>query len=103
MIATRREHARHDNKDFSSGAMIESVVRRAKKLALKRYIGGGQKGIMVDDLLTTVREEFKENEDDRAKIVGKEGERIVSAERPGHEAPPPTRSVERIPATGRYL
>src|SRR5262249_13859655 len=46
-------------KDFSSGAMIESVVRRAKKLALKRYIGGGQKGIMVDDLLTAVREEFK--------------------------------------------
>ena len=37
-------------KDFSSGAMIESVVRRAKKLALKRYIAGGQKGIMVDDL-----------------------------------------------------
>src|SRR5256712_778102 len=50
-------------KDFSSGAMIESVVRRAKKLALKRYIAGGQKGIMVDDLLTAVREEFKENED----------------------------------------
>jgi len=43
--------------------MIESVVRRAKKLALKRYIAGGQKGIMVDDLLTAVREEFKENED----------------------------------------
>src|SRR6266436_2781352 len=50
-------------KDFASGAMIESVVRRAKKLALKRYIAGGQKGIMVDDLLTAVREEFKENED----------------------------------------
>jgi len=66
-------------KDFSSGAMIESVVRRAKKLALKRYIGRGEKGIMADDLLTAVREEFKENEDlpnttnpdDWAKIAGR--------------------------------
>jgi proteasome-associated ATPase len=98
-------------KDFSSGAMIESVVRRAKKLALKRYIGGGQKGIMVDDLLTAVREEFKENEDlpnttnpdDWAKIAGKKGERIVSAERLRHEAQAPARSVEHVPATGQYL
>src|SRR3989338_10556489 len=50
-------------KDFSSGAMIESIVRRAKKLALKRYIATSQKGITLDDLLTAVREEFKENED----------------------------------------
>src|SRR5215468_3165751 len=98
-------------KDFSSGAMIESVVRRAKKLALKRYIGGGQKGIMADDLLTAVREEFKENEDlpnttnpdDWAKIAGKKGERIVSAQQLRHEAPSPSRSVERVPATGQYL
>jgi len=98
-------------KDFSSGAMIESVVRRAKKLALKRYIGRGEKGIMADDLLTAVREEFKENEDlpnttnpdDWAKIAGKKGERIVSAQTLRHEAPTPTRSVERIPATGQYL
>src|SRR5438034_8676145 len=68
-----------------SGATIESVVRRAKKLALKRYIGGGEKGITTDDLITAVREEFKENEDlpnttnpdDWAKIAGKKGERIV--------------------------
>src|SRR6476660_213663 len=73
-------------KDFSSGAMIESVVRRAKKLALKRYIGHGEKGITTDDLLSAIREEFKENEDlpntthpdDWAKIAGKKGERIVS-------------------------
>src|SRR5207244_571211 len=66
-------------KDFASGAMIESVVRRAKKLALKRLIGGGPKGIATDDLKTAVREEFKENEDlpnttnpdDWAKIAGK--------------------------------
>src|SRR5215467_7409658 len=75
-------------KDFVSGAMIESVVRRAKKLALKRYIGGGQKGIMADDLLMAIREEFKENEDlpntthpdDWAKIAGKKGERIIAAQ-----------------------
>src|SRR5207253_259034 len=72
-------------KDFSSGAMIESVVRRAKKLALKRLIGGGEKGISAGDLINAVREEFKENEDlpnttnpgDWAKIAGKKGERIV--------------------------
>ena len=72
-------------KDFASGAMMESVVRRAKKLALKRYIASGEKGIKLDDLLAAVREEFKENEDlpnttnpdDWAKIAGKKGERIV--------------------------
>jgi len=98
-------------KDFSSGAMIESVVRRAKKLALKRYIAGGQKGIMVDDLLTAVREEFKENEDlpnttnpdDWAKIAGKKGERIISVTMLRNEAPSTPRSVERIVTTGQYL
>jgi proteasome-associated ATPase len=45
-------------KDFASGAMIESVVRRAKKLALKRLIGGGAKGVATDDLTAAVREEF---------------------------------------------
>src|SRR5947199_9569374 len=50
-------------KDFSSGAMIESVVRRAKKLALKRLIGGGEKGISGGDLLNAVREGFREAED----------------------------------------
>ena len=72
-------------KDFASGAMIESVVRRAKKLALKRYIQTREKGIKGEDLLNAVREEFKENEDlpnttnpdDWAKIAGKKGERIV--------------------------
>src|ERR1051325_11826097 len=75
-------------KDFSSGAMIESVVRRAKKLALKRYIGGGEKGITADDLQLAVREEFKENEDlpnttnpdDWAKIAGKKREGVGSVQ-----------------------
>jgi len=98
-------------KDFSSGAMIESVVRRAKKLALKRYIAGGQKGIMVDDLLTAVREEFKENEDlpnttnpdDWAKIAGKKGERIVYVKPLMGETKEKLRSVERVVNTGQYL
>ena len=72
-------------KDFSSGAMIENIVRRAKKLAIKRQIAGGPKGIRTDDLLSSIRQEFKEHEDlpnttnpdDWAKISGKKGERIV--------------------------
>ncbi|PYO09109.1 MAG: proteasome ATPase [Candidatus Rokuibacteriota bacterium] len=98
-------------KDFASGAMIESVVRRAKKLALKRYIGGGQKGIMADDLQSAIREEFKENEDlpntthpdDWAKIAGKKGERIVSVKSLTGEVPGPKRNVEKIVTTGQYL
>ncbi len=72
-------------RDFASGAMIENIVRRAKKLAIKRELSGGQKGIRVDDLVRAVRQEFKEHEDlpnttnpdDWAKISGKKGERIV--------------------------
>src|SRR6266436_715884 len=98
-------------KDFSSGAMIESVVRRAKKLALKRYIGRGEKGIMADDLLTAVREEFKENEDlpnttnpdDWAKIAGKKGERIVYVKPLMGETQKEKRNVERVVNTGQYL
>src|SRR6266566_382856 len=98
-------------KDFASGAMIESVVRRAKKLALKRYIGRGEKGITTDDLLTAIREEFKENEDlpntthpdDWAKIAGKKGERIVSVKPLISEPPSQKRSVEQIVTTGQYL
>src|SRR5437773_2554837 len=98
-------------KDFSSGAMIESVVRRAKKLALKRYIAGGPKGIMVDDLLTAVREEFQENEDlpntsnpdDWAKIAGKKGERIVYVKPLMGETTETLRSVEKVVNTGQYI
>jgi proteasome-associated ATPase len=98
-------------KDFSSGAMIESIVRRAKKLALKRYIGKGEKGIMTDDLLTAVREEFKENEDlpnttnpdDWAKIAGKKGERIVYVKPLMGETKEKQRNVERVVNTGQYL
>lgn len=98
-------------KDFMSGAMIESIVRRAKKLALKRYIGGGLKGITEDDLLNAAREEFKENEDlpnttnpdDWAKIAGKKGERIVYVKPLRDESKEKKRDVERIVTTGQYL
>ena len=98
-------------KDFSSGAMIESVVRRAKKLALKRYIQTSEKGINLDDLLNAVREEFKENEDlpnttnpdDWAKIAGKKGERIVYVKPLMGETKEKQRAVERIINTGQYL
>ena len=98
-------------KDFSSGAMIESVVRRAKKLALKRYIQTSEKGINLDDLLNAVREEFKENEDlpnttnpdDGAKIAGKKGERIVYVKPLMGEAKEKQRAVERVINTGQYL
>jgi proteasome-associated ATPase len=72
-------------KDFNSGAMIESVVARAKKLAIKRLLASGERGLTTADLLTAIREEFRENEDlpnttnpdDWARISGKKGERIV--------------------------
>src|SRR5467141_3139124 len=98
-------------KDFSSGAMLESVVRRAKKLALKRYIGNGEKGITTDDLLSAVREEFKENEDlpnttnpdDWARIAGTKGERIVSVRPLTSESKQKQSVIERVVATGQYL
>jgi len=99
-------------KDFSSGAMIESIVRRAKKLALKRYIGHGEKGIAIDDLVTAVREEFKENEDlpntsnpdDWAKIAGRKRDRIVSIKLVATEPQAAAaQQVERVVTTGQYL
>jgi proteasome-associated ATPase len=98
-------------KDFASGAMIESIVRRAKKMALKRFIAGGEKGITEADLLTAVREEFKENEDlpnttnpdDWAKIAGKKGERIVYVKPLMGDAREKQRNVERVVNTGQYL
>ncbi len=98
-------------KDFASGAMIESIVRRAKTLALKRYIGGGEKGVGLDDLLTAVREEFGENEDlpnttnpdDWAKIAGRKGERIVYVKPLENESRSKSRIVEGVVNTGQYL
>jgi proteasome-associated ATPase len=99
-------------KDFSSGAMIENIVRRAKKLAIKRQIEGGSKGICTDDLLDSITQEFREHEDlpnttnpdDWAKISGKKGERIVYVRTllsHGDEASG-GRQIERV-TTGQYL
>jgi len=96
-------------KDFNSGAMIENVVARAKKMAIKRFLDEGQKGIREDDLLQAIRDEFKENEDlpnttnpdDWARISGKKGERIVYVRTLlGQETA--GRSIETV-NTGQYL
>ncbi|MFO1538531.1 MAG: proteasome ATPase [Actinomycetota bacterium] len=99
-------------KDFSSGAMIENIVRRSKKLSIKRQIDGGAKGICTADLLASVRQEFKEHEDlpnttnpdDWAKISGKKGERIVFVRTLVNrgETEGGGRQIERI-TTGQYL
>jgi len=99
-------------KDFSSGAMIENIVRRAKKTAVKRVIAGEPRGISEDDIVRAIHQEYKENEDlpnttnpdDWARISGKKGERIVyirtlvSETKEGDAG----RQVERV-QTGQYL
>lgn len=101
-------------KDFSSGAMIENIVRRAKKLAIKRLINEGTRGIRVADLIESIHQEYKEHEDlpnttnpdDWAKISGKKGERIVYVrtliKRDADKNAEGGRSIERV-ATGQYL
>jgi proteasome-associated ATPase len=98
-------------KDFNSGAMIENIVRRAKKEAIKRFLSTGQKGIRAEDLQQAIRDEFKENEDlpnttnpdDWARISGKKGERIVYVRTLlGDGVGGEGRQVERISA-GQYL
>ena len=100
-------------KDFSSGAMIENIVRRSKKLAIKRFLAEGTRGIRVDDIIESIHQEYKEHEDlpnttnpdDWAKISGKKGERIVYirtlVKKPDTD-PQGGRSIERV-ATGQYL
>ena len=101
-------------KDFASGAMIENIVRRAKKLAIKRVISGGERGVRIDDLLASIKQEYKEHEDlpnttnpdDWAKISGKKGERIVFIRTLVNDGkdddPKGGRAIERV-ATGQYL
>ena len=101
-------------KDFASGAMIENVVRRAKKLAIKRQLDSGARGVRVQDLIDSIHQEYKEHEDlpnttnpdDWAKISGKKGERIVYVRTLVHDAadddPTGGRSIEAV-ATGQYL
>ncbi|MGH3650009.1 MAG: proteasome ATPase [Acidimicrobiia bacterium] len=96
-------------KDFASGAMIENIVRRAKKDAIKRQIAGGAGGVRQSDLITAIKQEFREHEDlpnttnpdDWAKISGKKGERIVYVRTlvGGDEE---SRLIEKV-AGGQYL
>jgi proteasome-associated ATPase len=100
-------------KDFNSGAMIENIVSRAKKSAIKAFLDCGERGIRVQHLLDACLDEFRENEDlpnttnpdDWARISGKKGERIVFIRtliqvKKGSEA---GRSIETVANTGQYL
>ena len=101
-------------KDFASGAMIENVVRRAKKLAVKREIESASRGLRRSDLLESIRQEYHENEDlpnttnpdDWARISGKKGERIVfirTLVSHTHDQPlAGGRSIQHV-GTGQYL
>jgi proteasome-associated ATPase len=102
-------------KDFLSGAMLENIVRRAKKKAIKRRIDGGDGGIITDDLISSVVDEFLEHEDlpnttnpdDWAKISGRKGERIVyirtiTTHADGGDELIGGKEIERA-ATGQYL
>jgi proteasome-associated ATPase len=96
-------------KDFASGALIEGIVSRAKKYAIKRVIANETKGIRADDLVRAVREEFKEHEDlpnttnpdDWAKIAGKKGEKIIHV-RTITAGSTESRRIETI-TTGHYF
>jgi proteasome-associated ATPase len=100
-------------KDFNSGAMIQNVVDRAKKSAIKEYLESGQKGIRVQHLLVACYDEFKENEDlpnttnpdDWARISGKKGERIVFIRTlvQGKQGTEAGRSIDTVANTGQYL
>ena len=102
-------------KDFLSGAMLENIVRRAKKKAIKRRIDGGDGGIITSDLISSVADEFVEHEDlpnttnpdDWAKISGRKGERIVyirtiTTHADGGDELIGGKEIERA-ATGQYL
>ncbi|MHB2024344.1 MAG: proteasome ATPase, partial [Mycobacteriales bacterium] len=99
-------------KDFNSGAMIENIVARAKKMAIKDFLETGQKGLRMSHLLSACVDEFKENEDlpnttnpdDWARISGKKGERIVYIRTlisgKGDET---GRAIDTVANTGQYL
>lgn len=96
-------------KDFASGAMIENIVQRAKKEAIKRQISGGGAGIRLDDLRAGIRQEFSEHEDlpnttnpdDWARISGKKGERIAHV-RTLFGGDEESRLIEKV-SGGQYL
>jgi proteasome-associated ATPase len=100
-------------KDFNSGAMVQNIVDRAKKSAIKDFLTTGQRGIRVEHLLDACVDEFKENEDlpnttnpdDWARISGKKGERIVYIRTliTGKQGTEPGRAIDTVANTGQYL
>lgn len=100
-------------KDFVSGAMIENIVSRAKKAAIKRFIGsdGAEKGMCLDDLKAAIREEYQENEDlpnttnpdDWAKISGRKGEKIVNIRALINEPTQEKKQSVRVTRGGTFL
>ncbi|MAO79908.1 proteasome ATPase [uncultured Nocardioides sp.] len=100
-------------KDFNSGAMLQNIVDRAKKMAIKDLLDHQQKGLRVSHLLQACVDEFKENEDlpnttnpdDWARISGKKGERIVFIRTliTGKQGTEPGRSIDTVSNTGQYL
>jgi proteasome-associated ATPase len=100
-------------KDFNSGAMIQNIVDRAKKMAIKDLLDHQQRGLRVSHLLQACVDEFKENEDlpnttnpdDWARISGKKGERIVFIRTliTGKQGTEPGRSIDTVANTGQYL
>jgi proteasome-associated ATPase len=100
-------------KDFNSGAMIQNIVDRAKKMAIKDFLDIGQKGLRISHLLAACVDEFKENEDlpnttnpdDWARISGKKGERIVYIRTliQGKQGTEAGRAIDTVANTGQYL
>ena len=100
-------------KDFNSGAMIQNIVDRSKKMAIKDFLDHDQRGLRVAHLLQACVDEFKENEDlpnttnpdDWARISGKKGERIVFIRTliTGKQGTEPGRSIDTVANTGQYL
>ncbi|GAA2119089.1 proteasome ATPase [Nocardioides bigeumensis] len=100
-------------KDFNSGAMIQNIVDRAKKMAIKDFLDHSQRGLRVQHMMQACLDEFKENEDlpnttnpdDWARISGKKGERIVFIRTliTGKQGTEPGRSIDTVANTGQYL
>jgi proteasome-associated ATPase len=103
-------------KDFNSGAMIQNIVDRAKKQAIKDLLTTGNRGLRVEHLIAACNDEFKENEDlpnttnpdDWARISGKKGERIVFIRtivqtKSSNSSADPVKAISTAPNTGPYL
>ncbi|RDI67161.1 proteasome ATPase [Nocardia pseudobrasiliensis] len=99
-------------KDFNSGAMIQNIVDRAKKYAIKSVLETGNPGLRIQHLYDSIVDEFSENEDlpnttnpdDWARISGKKGERIVYIRTlvTGKNASA-SRAIDTESNTGQYL